>query len=78
MLTISREAGKLNSDDAMGAKLVAFLPGHGRACPGRPDNSTLRHRNRDRREKAGDGPLSFAPVMRRPASSHCQSLAQAR
>src|SRR5258707_13007115 len=32
-----------------GAKLVAAPLGHGRACPGHPDNRALYHPDRDRR-----------------------------
>jgi hypothetical protein len=39
-----------------------FPLGHGRACPGHPDNQALRHPDRDRRDKPGDDAASFVPV----------------
>jgi hypothetical protein len=45
-----------------GAKLVAAPLGHGRACPGHPDNRALCHPDRDRRDKPGEDATSFAPV----------------
>src|SRR6266849_4329323 len=45
-----------------GQKSWQFPLGHGRACPGHPDNRALRHPDRDRRDKSGDDATSFAPV----------------
>jgi hypothetical protein len=43
---------------------VAAPLGHGRACPGHPDNRALCHPDRDRRDKPGEDATSFAPVAR--------------
>jgi len=41
-------------------------PGHGRACPGHPNNRALCDSDRDRRDKPGDDATSFAPLTDRP------------
>jgi hypothetical protein len=43
------------------AKLVAAPLGHGRACPGHPDNRALYDSHRDRRDRPGDDVTSLAP-----------------
>jgi hypothetical protein len=43
-------------------KTCGSLTGHGRACPGHPDNRALCHPDRDRRDKPGDDATSFAPA----------------
>jgi len=48
-----------------GQKSWQFPLGHGRACPGHPDNRALRHPDRDRRDKPGDDAMSFAPLTPR-------------
>jgi hypothetical protein len=47
-----------------GRTRVGSQLGHGRACPGHPDNVALCHPDRDRRDKPGDDAMSFAPLLR--------------
>jgi hypothetical protein len=43
-------------------RILVFPLGHGRTCPGHPDNPAPCYPDRDRRDKPGDDDVSFAPL----------------